>query len=190
MRKHLATLVLAVIVGVLGFAVSGVAVAAGNEKNPTPPGQGECGHGNSLKPCKEDPQPDKGKDCEQHGNSGGVNEDHCAGTETTTPDDTTPDDTTPGQTTPDETTPQDTVPTETTSTPPSNDASEATSTQVTEAAPSEPAQSTPTSVESPEAAPAVKNKAAVQNEAAVLDATVEADAPKPSRQAQQAPVTL
>jgi hypothetical protein len=192
MRKHLATLVLAVFVGVLGFAVSGVAVAAGNETNQLPPGQGECGHGNSMKPCKDDPQPDKGKDCEEHGNNGGVNEDHCAG-ETTTPDETTPDDTTPTETTPDEeTTPQDTVPTETTSTPstpPSTDASDATSTQVTEAAPSEAVQSTPASVESPQAAPAVK-KAAVKNEAAVLESKVEADAPKPSRQAQQAPVTL
>jgi hypothetical protein len=196
MRKHLATLVLAVFVGVLGFAVSGVAVAAGNEK-PAPPGQGECGHGNSQKPCKDDPQPDRGKDCEEHGNHGGVNEDHCAG-ETTTPDDTTPDETTPDETTPtettpNETTPQGTVPTETTSTPstpPSTDASESTSTQVTEAAPSEAAQSTPTSVESPKAAPAVKKKAAVKNEAAVLESKVEADAPKPSRQAQQAPVTL
>ena len=185
MRKHLTTLVLAVFVGVLGFAVSGVAVAAGNEKPPSPPGQGECEHGNSLKPCKEDPQPDHGKDCEQHGNQGGVNEDHCAGTETTTPTDTTPTETTPTETTPNETTPQDTVPADT-STPPSTDASEATSTQVTEAAPSESAQSTPTSVESPQAAPAATKKAAVKNEAAVLDAT----APKPNTQAQQAPVTL
>ena len=193
MRKHLTTLVLALLVGVLGFAVSGVAVAAGQEKPATPPGQGECEHGNSAKPCKEDPQPDKGKDCEDHGNHGGVNEDHCAGNEPTIPDDTTPDDTTPDDTTPTETTPQDTVPTETTSTSstsPSNDGSEATSTEVTEAAPSEPVESTPASVESPQAAPAVKKKAAVTNEAAVLDATVEAAAPKPNRQAQQAPVTL
>ena len=193
MRKHLTTLVLALLVGVLGFAVSGVAVAAGQEKPATPPGQGECEHGNSAKPCKEDPQPDKGKDCEDHGNHGGVNEDHCAGNEPTIPDETTPDDTTPDDTTPTETTPQDTVPTETTSTSstsPSNDGSEATSTEVTEAAPSEPVESTPASVESPQAAPAVKKKAAVTNEAAVLDATVEAAAPKPNRQAQQAPVTL
>jgi hypothetical protein len=198
MRKHLTTLVLALLVGVLGFAVSGVAVAAGQEKPATPPGQGECEHGNSAKPCKEDPQPDKGKDCEDHGNHGGVNEDHCAGNEPTipdetTPDDTTPDDTTPDDTTPTETTPQDAVPTETTSTSstsPSNDGSEATSTEVTEAAPSEPVESMPASVESPQAAPAVKKKAAVTNEAAVLDATVEAAAPKPNRQAQQAPVTL
>jgi hypothetical protein len=193
MKKHLATLVLAVVVGVLGFAVSGVAVAAGNEKKPSPPGQEECGHGNTSKPCKEDPQPDKGNDCEEHGNHGGVNEDHCAESETTTPDETTPDETTPTDTTPNETTPQDTVPTETTntpSTPPSTDASNATSTQVTEAAPSEPVQSTPTSVESPQAAPAAKQKAAVQNEAAVLGATVDAAAPKPNRQAQQAPLTF
>ena len=193
MRKHLTTLVLALLVGVLGFAVSGVAVAAGQEKPATPPGQGECEHGNSAKPCKEDPQPDKGKDCEDHGNHGGVNEDHCAGNEPTIPDETTPDDTTPDDTTPTETTPQDTVPTETTSTSstsPSNDGSEATSTEVTEAAPSEPVESMPASVESPQAAPAVKKKAAVTNEAAVLDATVEAAAPKPNRQAQQAPVTL
>ena len=203
MKKHLATLVLAVVVGVLGFAVSGVAVAAGNEQKPSPPGQEECGHGNTSKPCKEDSQPDKGKDCEEHGNHGGVNEDHCAESETTTPDETTPDVTTPDETTPDETTPtdttptettpQDTVPTETTSTPstaPTTDASNATSTQVTEAAQSEPVQSTPTSVESPQAAPAAKKKAAVQNEAAVLDATVEAAAPKPNRQAQQAPLTF
>ncbi len=46
-----------------------------------PPGQGECEHGNSEKPCKDDPQPDKGKDCEEHGpKEGGVNEDHCKGT--------------------------------------------------------------------------------------------------------------
>ena len=47
--------------GVLGFAVSGVAVAGVNDKPPSPPGQDECEHGNTAKPCKEDPQPDKGK---------------------------------------------------------------------------------------------------------------------------------
>ena len=180
MKKHLTTLVLAAFVGVLGFAVSGVAVAAGNEKPPSPPGQGECEHGNSAKPCKEDPQPDRGKDCEQHGNQGGVNEDHCAGGETTTPTDTTPNETTPN-----ETTPQDTVPADT-STPPSTETSDSTSTQVTEATASESAQSTPASVQSPQAAPAATKKAAVKNEASVLDAT----APKPNTQAQQAPVTL
>lgn len=39
-----------------------------------------CDHGASNKECREDPQPDKGKDCEQHGKpgvGGGENEDHC-----------------------------------------------------------------------------------------------------------------
>ena len=61
MKKHLGTLLLAVVMGVLGFAVSGVAVAGVNDKPPSPPGQDECEHGNTAKPCKEDPQPDKGK---------------------------------------------------------------------------------------------------------------------------------
>ena len=59
MKKHLATLLLAVVMGVLGFAVSGVAVAGVNDKPPSPPGQDECEHGNSADPCKEDPQPQR-----------------------------------------------------------------------------------------------------------------------------------
>jgi hypothetical protein len=112
MKKHLATLLLAVVMGVLGFAVSGVAVAGVNDKPPSPPGQGECEHGNSAKPCKEDPSPN-GKDCEAHGNNGGVNEDHCKGEETT-PTETTPTETTPTETTPTDSTPTGTTPTETT----------------------------------------------------------------------------
>lgn len=38
-----------------------------------------CDHGATGKPCKDDPQPDHGKDCEKHGNHGGINEDHCSG---------------------------------------------------------------------------------------------------------------
>lgn len=34
-------------------------------------------HGNSNKPARQDPQPDRGRDCLPHGNWGGVNEDHC-----------------------------------------------------------------------------------------------------------------
>src|SRR5687767_7363819 len=69
---------------IAAFGLGGAAAfAASTDKPPSPPGQGECEHGNSQKPCKEDPQPDKGKDCEEHGNQGGVNEDHClAGTTT------------------------------------------------------------------------------------------------------------
>lgn len=37
-----------------------------------------CRHGASGKPCRPDPQPDRGKDCLPHGHWGGINEDHCA----------------------------------------------------------------------------------------------------------------
>jgi hypothetical protein len=183
MKKHLATLALAILMGVLGFAISGVAVAAGNEKPPSPPGQDECEHGNSAKPCKEDPQTDKGKDCDAHGNNGGVNEDHCKG-EDTTPTETTPTESTPTETTPNDTTPQETVPTQdgsSSSTPPATDSSEPGSTQVPEPTSSDSSQPAPKIVGKPPVAPAVK-------QAAVLSVT--ADAPKPTRQAQQAPLTL
>src|SRR6185503_3426341 len=95
------------------------ALAASSDKPPLPPGQGECEHGNSQKPCKEDPQPDHGGDCKEHGNQGGVNEDHCKGDETTptetvptTPTETNP--TTPSETTSTETTPAETTAVETT----------------------------------------------------------------------------
>lgn len=43
----------------------------------SPPGQGECEHGNSQASCKPDPQPSHGADCDEHGpKDGGVNEDH------------------------------------------------------------------------------------------------------------------
>ena len=94
------------------FALGGAAALAGNlDKPSSPPGQGECEHGNSQKPCKDDPQPDRGKDCEEHGNQGGVNEDHCLIQTTpveTVPDSTTPDPTTPELTTPGPTTPEST----------------------------------------------------------------------------------
>ena len=80
---------------IAAFGLGGAAAfAAGTDKPPAPPGQGECEHGNSQKPCKEDPQPDHGKDCEEHGNHGGVNEDHCKADETTTEETTTEETTT------------------------------------------------------------------------------------------------
>jgi hypothetical protein len=92
----------------LGVMTGGVAGFAAPSAPPTaPPGQGECSHGNTGKPCKPDPQPDQGKDCETHGNDGvgGVNEDHCLGTSpTTSTDATTTDQTTTDQTTTNETT--------------------------------------------------------------------------------------
>ena len=42
MKRHGTTLLFAVVMGVLGFAVSGVAVAGVSDKPPSPPGQGEC----------------------------------------------------------------------------------------------------------------------------------------------------
>lgn len=42
-----------------------------------------CDHGATSKPCRPDPSPN-GKDCLPHGNHGGINEDHCLTTSTTT----------------------------------------------------------------------------------------------------------
>ena len=198
MRKYLATLVLAVAMGVLGFAVSGVAVAGVSDKPPAPPGQGECEHGNAAKPCKEDPQPDKGKDCELHGNNGGVNEDHCEGTtpppppaeETvdvclkgvivTLPSGAVGDDSCGGTTT------TETTETETTVTVPTSGGSNASPPSIPSSEPSP----TP-EMESPVAPKIVGTPpvaAAAKDQARVLGGT--ADAPKPTRQAQQAPLTL
>jgi hypothetical protein len=58
-----------------------MAIASADPPTGGPPGQDECDHGNSDNDeCRPDPGP--GQDCEEHGNSGGVNEDHC-GEETT-----------------------------------------------------------------------------------------------------------
>jgi hypothetical protein len=204
MKKQLVTILLALLVGVLGFAVSGVAVAAVSQKPPSPPGQGECEHGNALKPCKDDPQPDNGKDCEAHGNNGGVNEDHCKGDETTqtetTPTETTPTETTPTETTPTETTPTETTPsdgppqrttTETdsnTATNPASATSQASGPEVSEANTTQPKPGSGDDSSQPAAnfvgTPPVA--AASDKHVAVLSAA----APKPTRKAQQAPLTL
>lgn len=78
MRKVLLLLLTAGFV----FALSGTALA----KNDSPY---DCDHGNSDKPCRPDPQPNHGKDCLHHGKNGGVNEDHCLPTTTTTQPPTT-----------------------------------------------------------------------------------------------------
>jgi len=101
------------LLGALALLAGGIAVAAlATPPAGGPPGQGECEHGNSGSSCKPDPQPDHGQDCDEHGNHGGVNEDHCL------PDETTPTDTTPTDTTPTDTTPTDTTPTTPTTTTP------------------------------------------------------------------------
>lgn len=68
----------------VGALALGLVTVANADPKQEPPGQGPCSHGYTGKPCKEDPQPDKGKDCLEHGNKGGVNEDHCLTPVTTT----------------------------------------------------------------------------------------------------------
>ena len=96
------------VVLVLGVMTAGVVAgsAASSAPPPTPPGQGECSHGNTGKTCKPDPQPEAGKDCQTHGNAGvgGVNEDHCLGRSETTTDQTTTNETTTNETTTNQTT--------------------------------------------------------------------------------------
>ena len=186
MKKQLATLALAILVGVLGFAIAGVA-AAGNGKPPSPPGQDACEHGNSGQPCKDDPQPDNGKDCEEHGNQGGVNEDHCNGEDTTTTETTETTDTTETTETTDTTETTSTETTETTSsqsTSSQSTSSETTSSETSssESSSSESSKPTPTIVGKPPVAAPTKDAVAVRD--------VTTEAPKPTRQPQEAPFTL
>jgi hypothetical protein len=44
-----------------------------------------CDHGATSVPCRPDPSPN-GKDCDSHGNHGGINEDHCTEETTTSTD--------------------------------------------------------------------------------------------------------
>jgi hypothetical protein len=87
LRRVMRLAALATTCGVLGVGFV-VAAEAGNPSPPghggTPPGQGLCDHGlgnfnGNAGPCKDDPQPAQGRDCEEHGNVGGRNEDHCDG---------------------------------------------------------------------------------------------------------------
>jgi hypothetical protein len=121
---------------VLFAAGVGTAAASGNGngKPGSPPGQGECEHGNSGKPCRDDPQPEHGKDCEAHGNHGGVNEDHCGGVTAPEPP---PPTTTVSQPPP----PTTTVTTTTTAT--------TTTTQTTTSAPNPPPTTTTTNATPP-----------------------------------------
>jgi hypothetical protein len=61
---------------VAALAVVGASIGSSTPP-PSPPGKDPCSHGNSGKPCRPDPQPDRGKECERHGREGGVDEDHC-----------------------------------------------------------------------------------------------------------------
>ncbi len=107
--RYFAYVVAAMLLAAAGFTVAAYATPPEGG----PPGQGECEHGNSGQECKPDPQPGHGQDCDEHGNHGGVNEDHCLPENPPTCTvDCTPTGTTPTETTP--TTP-------TTPTPPTHD---------------------------------------------------------------------
>jgi hypothetical protein len=75
----------ALAVALLGFAASVAVADPGNGHGPPPtvPGSpgGVCSQGASDKPCRPDPQPGHGQDCEDHGAAKG-NENHCAGATT------------------------------------------------------------------------------------------------------------
>lgn len=63
---------------ITAITFSGASMALASQPS-SPPGQGECDHGNSQQSCKPDPQPSNGQDCDEHGpKEGGVNEDHCS----------------------------------------------------------------------------------------------------------------
>lgn len=76
-------------VGVLLALAGGMTAKLAAAPPPAPPGQNPCTHGNSQKPCKDDPQPEHGQDCLEHGKMGGQNEDHCKDETTTTTTTTT-----------------------------------------------------------------------------------------------------
>jgi hypothetical protein len=171
---------------IAAFGLGGAAAfAASTDKPPSPPGQEECGHGNTGKPCKEDPQPDKGKDCEAHGNQGGVNEDHCK--EETTPTETTP--TTPTETTP--TTPTETTPTTPTETTPTTSSQTTpTGTTATETTPSETTVADPEEEEQQQQVftPPTQQSKGAQSEA-VSQVEASGSAARPTQAAQPAPFT-
>src|SRR6478672_5424512 len=136
---------------IAAFGLGGAAAfAATADKPPSPPGQGECEHGNDQKACKDDPQTDHGQDCDQHGKQGGVNEDHCAGdsttTETTT-EETTTEETTTTETTTTGTTTESTPGETTTSTPTESTPTQTSSSETTPETETTPAETTPSTDE-------------------------------------------
>lgn len=98
----------------IGLTITLLAVPGSATNNdPHHEEQDGCDHGNTSKPCRPDPQPDHGQDCVEHGNHGGINEDHCLVTTTTTrPNETTTTTTAPPATTTTTTQPPTTVTTE------------------------------------------------------------------------------
>jgi hypothetical protein len=169
-KKHVLTAVFALVLGVLGFAVSGVALASNGNgnggkppggQNPCPPSEhavydqngnfagcqqngnpsGEPGGG--IGNCGQNQSGDQGNgNGSNQGNGGdkGYGNGDGCTVTTTTPTDTTPTETTPTETTPTDTTPTETTPTETTPT-------ESTPTETT------PTGTTPTDTSTPSTTP-------------------------------------
>ncbi len=141
MRKWLIGLAVATIVAL-------PVVAMATPPTGGPPGQGDCSHGNSGQTCVPDPQPTHGQDCEEHGQQGGVNEDHCLTTTiaTTTsgpPPTTTATEVPTTTTTVSETTPPPTTTEVTTSSPTTSSPPVVTSTTTTSSPPVESTNSQP-----------------------------------------------
>lgn len=113
MDKRLVLALIACFASGLCFVIVPSAIA---DKPPAPPGQGECDKGNSTNQCTTDPSTN-GKDCETHGNNGGINEGHCLTTsnETTTTTPSTSSTTTTRETTSTTTTTETTPSTSSTS---------------------------------------------------------------------------
>jgi hypothetical protein len=132
-----------------GLVTASWVTGASAQQPPAPPGQGPCSHGNTGKECKPDPS-ENGKDCDPHGQNGGINEDHCLATTTTTGvvSTTDPAVTTHDVTTTDETTTTNGNATTATNGPTTTAATEGTTTAATNspaASPAAPSSSPPTS---------------------------------------------
>lgn len=121
---------ISIALGAVFLAASPVLAAQGN---PHQEEQDGCDHGHTGKDCKPDPQPDHGKDCDVHGNHGGVNEDHCDDNTTTTT--TTQPPTTTTTLPPTTTTTQ--PPTTTTTEPPTTTTTETPTTTITTTVPTD-----------------------------------------------------
>jgi hypothetical protein len=213
-KKYLLTGVLALVVAVLGFAVSGVAVASnGNadtpQTNPCPPGEHAVYDQNGeFVSCEHNG--DGGGNCGQNqsGNGGdngyGDDEDGCT---VTTPTDTTPTETTPTETTPGGPVCPDGGPnTSGKDGQPGNDACADQETTLTETTPTTPEETTPAQPSQPPASSPPASKPSIvgtppkaqhspakakQHPAKSAVAGFSAkSAPKPTRQPQPAPFTL
>jgi hypothetical protein len=175
---YIALAIVALAAGVV--ASSAFADPPGPPSNPPGSPGDNCSHGNSDKPCKPDPQPEHGQDCDDHGRARG-NEDHCGPGETTT---STTTETTPTTTT---TPTTSTVPTGTTPTTPATEtAPETTPTPSTETGPPSGGESNPPVTETtpttvPTEVPGTEQAKAAQKERRQLERDLRKQAAKAAR---------